>query len=94
MALGEVCNFVIAAELLSVTYFHFKALKSRAAATTDSFGSKNICSVSFHVFSHLAVFGVLSSARLLSFHQPFFLRGAPGLDETLGFYAAADLRPY
>lgn len=68
-------------------------MKSQAAATTDSFDSKIISSVSFHVFSQITVFGVLSSARLVSFNQPF-LPTAPGRDETLDFYAAADIRSY
>lgn len=68
-------------------------MKSQAAAATDSFGLKIICLVSVHVFSQITVFGVLSSARLVSFHQPF-LPTAPGLDETLDFYAAADIRSY
>lgn len=68
-------------------------MKSQAAATTDSFGSKYICLVSFHVFSQITMFGVLSSARLVSFNQPF-LPAAPGLDETSDFYAAADIRSH
>lgn len=68
-------------------------MKSQAAETADSFGSKNICLVSFYVFSQITGFGDLSSARLVSFNQPS-IKTAPGLDETLDFYATADIRSY